>query len=302
MGNMKKHRQHHVWQYYLNAWSNDGQLHCLMDGRIFSTGTPVVAVERDFYKIGKLTANDIALIRLLIIDIKGLHPLTRKNHEDFLKLLTAPDLFEGESENLDDLIDTFRTNALEDYHAAIEASFLPLLKRALEKDTAFYSDDESSITFLQFLASQHMRTKAVKTKTIDILKRENNIDISHIWSIMSLMFATNIGMTLYLERKRRALTLVENTTGVAFITGDQPIINLQASSQKPPSVLSWYYPISPRLALFLSHTDEKPEYTTASLKTVDVHDLNAGIVAASHRQIFAQSDALLSPYVTKAKI
>src|SRR5689334_1587083 len=105
-----------------------------MDDRIFPTGTTVVAVEQDFYKIGRLTAADIALIRLLLIDVKGLHPRDRQNHEEFLKLVTAPMLFEGESPDLDCLIDIYRTNALEDCHAGIEASFLPLLESALRRD------------------------------------------------------------------------------------------------------------------------------------------------------------------------
>jgi hypothetical protein len=53
---------------------------------------------------------------------------------------------------------------------AIEAAFLPLLERALKKDISFYSDEKSRITLLHFLASQHMRTKGIKEKTIEILK------------------------------------------------------------------------------------------------------------------------------------
>ena len=66
----KKRRQHHVWQEYLKAWSVNGRLYCLMDGRIISTGTAGLAVERDFYKIGKLTNDDIELARFLMIDVK----------------------------------------------------------------------------------------------------------------------------------------------------------------------------------------------------------------------------------------
>ena len=298
---VKKRRQHHVWQHYLKAWSTEGEVHCLAHDRIFKTGTTAVAVERYFYKIGKLTAADIALIRLLVIEVEGLHPLTRKNHEDFLKLVTAPAVFEGQSPEVDGLIDTFRTNALEDYHAGIEASFLPLLESALRKDISFYSDGQSCITLFHFLASQHMRTKGIKVKTIEILKRKNGLDISRIWGIMSHMFATNIGMGVYLERTKRKLALVENTTDRAFITGDQPLINLHGGGEKSPTALSWYYPISPRLALLLTGVKEEPAFSTASLTSAQVSDLNARMVAASHSQVFAQSPASLEPYVRKAK-
>ncbi len=300
---VKKRRQHHVWQHYLKAWSTDGQLCCLMNERIFPTGTTTVAVEQYFYKVGRLTASDIALIRFLLIDVEGLHPLTRKNHEEFLKLVTAPALLEGEAADLDDLIDTFRTNALEDYHAGIEASFLPLLKSALRKDISFFSDEQSCITLFHFLASQHMRTKGVKVRTIEVLKQKNGLDVSRIWGIMSHMFATNIGMNVYLQKKRRKLVLVENTTDLAFITGDQPLINLHGGDgTKSPATLSWYYPLSPRLALFLTELDQEPTFTTASLTSAQVSDLNSKIVAASHSQVFAQSRESLEPYVSKAKI
>jgi hypothetical protein len=83
-----------------------------------------------------------------------------------------------------------------------------------------------------------MRTKGIKEKTIEILKRKSNLDVSRIWDIMSHMSATNIGMSLYLEKERRQLVLVENTTELAFITSDQPIINLDGDGERPPETLS----------------------------------------------------------------
>jgi len=292
----KKRRQHHVWQKYLKSWSTEGQLYCLMDGRIFPTGTTNLAVERCFYKIGELTAADIALIKFLLIDVKGLHPLTKKNHDNFLKLVTAPAFFEGSATELDEFIDVFRTNALEDYHMGIEASFLPLLKHALNKDISFYSNEKSCITLFHYLASQHMRTKGIKVKTIEVLNRKCGLDVSRVWPIMSHMFATNIGMGVYLERKSRRLVLLENTTDLAFITGDQPVINLHSDGKKPPATLSWYYPISPFLALLLPEVNEDPAISTESLTSAQVSHLNARIVAASHRQVFAQSRSELEPY------
>jgi Protein of unknown function (DUF4238) len=119
---------------------------------------------------------------------------------------------------------------------------------------------------------------------------------------MSHMFAVNIGMGVFLERRTRKLVLVENATGLEFITGHQPLINLHGDGEKPPATLSWYYPISPRLALFLTEVDEEPAFTTASLTSAQVSDLNARLVAASHSQVFARSRESLEPYVSKAKI
>jgi hypothetical protein len=59
-----KRRHHHVWQNYLTPWTNGGVLYCLQGGRIFPTGTRVIAVEKDFYKLDRLTDQDVALIKL----------------------------------------------------------------------------------------------------------------------------------------------------------------------------------------------------------------------------------------------
>jgi|SRR5665213_132955 len=293
----KKRLQHHVWQHYLKPWTSNGQIHCLMDGRIFATGTPVVAVEHDFYKINKLTAADVALIRFLVIDVPGAHALTRESHERFLSMVLTPSLFKEQSLELDELIDAVNKKVLEDYHAGIECTFLPLLGRALAKDIAFYSEPENSISFFYYMATQHMRTKGVREKTIAILKEKDGLDASRVWTILSLMFAENIGMTMFLERSKRKLVLIENHTSREFITGDQPIINLHGGEGTAPATLCWYYPISPVLALHLSDVDKEPELSLHDLTVADVDRLNSKMVAASHRQVFARSRVALEPYL-----
>jgi Protein of unknown function (DUF4238) len=288
----KKRRQHHVWQHYLKSWTVGGQIYCRMDGGIFPTGTTTLAIERDFYKLHKLNAGDISSIKWLVID--PAHPLAKKNHAEFLALLTAPTLFEGRSSEIDAIIDIYRTNALENYHAGIEASFLPLLDRLLEKDTSFYSTDEGCITFLHFICTQHMRTKGIKLRTIELIRQKNGHDLSRIWDIMSHMFAVNIGASLFLQRGRRKLALIENSTDVTFITGDQPVINLLGDGSQPPKTLSLYYPLAPRLALILSEVDADPAYSTDSLTPTQVLALNRRIIEASHSQVFGQSEASIS--------
>jgi hypothetical protein len=140
------------------------------------------------------------LIKWLVID--PANPLAKKNHEEFLALLTAPMLFEGRSPEIDAMIDIYRTNALENYHAGIEESFLPLLDRLLEKDVSFYSTDEGCITFLHFICTQHMRTMGIKVRTIELIRQKNGQDLSRIWDIMSHMLSVNIGVSLFLEGDR----------------------------------------------------------------------------------------------------
>jgi Protein of unknown function (DUF4238) len=234
----------------------------------------------------------MGLIKWLVID--PANPLAKKNHEEFLAQLMFPTSFEGRSSNIDAMIDIHRTNALEDYHARIEASFLPLLDRLLKKDVSFYSTDEGCIIFLHFICTQHMRTKGIKSRTIEIVRQKNGLDLTRIWDIMSHMFSVNMGASLFLQRKKRKLAIIENSTDVPFITCDQPLINLHSNWMQPVTKLSFYYPLAPRLALILSDVDEAPAYSTDSLTPTQVLALNAKIIEASHSQVFGTSEASIT--------
>jgi hypothetical protein len=112
-------------------------------------------------------------------------------------------------------------------------------------------------------------------------------DFSRIWNIMIHMFATNIGASLYIERHKRILQLLENKSSVPFITGDQPIINLKSKNGQSPDQLSFYYPISPKLAIFLSDMDDPP--MNPIIGEYEATELNKKIKDASYLQVFGDS-------------
>jgi len=304
---MKKRRQHHVWQHYLRSWTVDDQLFCLRNGEIFATGTNSVAVDRDFYKLHKLTAEDLALIKMLVIE--PAHPLAKQHHEHLLMQLAGPSRFVEQNrdrlpniEQFDELLDVHQTNALEDYHAGIENSFLPLLDDILKRDLSFYERDDDCINFFHFICTQQMRTKGVKARSIERVRTHDGKDLTRIWDIMTHMFAFNIGMSLFLERKRRELVLIHNSTDVPFITGDQPITNLRGDGIRPPDEVCFYYPVSPSLALLLTEADKEPAFSTESLTSSQVAGLNRRMLRACHSQLFGQTKASLLPLKELAAI
>ena len=290
---MKKRRQHHVWQRYLQSWTVDDKLFCLRDGRIFVAGTHDVAVDRDFYKLQVLTDEDIKLIKWLVVDA-ATHELSKRHHTDLLTSFAAPLRFVEKNrsafknvESIDEYIDEYQTNAMEDYYGRMEQSFLPTLEDVLRGNLSFYEDGNRCIGFLHFIITQHMRTKRTREKTIEILRSKSNIDFSRCWNITVHMFSFNIGLSLFRERKRRSLILLENKTDLPFITGDQPIVNLLAAGTTPPEALSVYYPVSPTLALVLGEVDQPPAFVSENLTVADVQYLNDRIYAAHHSQVFA---------------
>jgi len=282
-----------VWQKYLKSWTTDGAIWCLQNGRVFSTGTVNVAVEKDFYKLDKFTRDDITFLQMLFG--KG-HHLAVKNHANLLNRLMMPfqiaERMRG-SQHYTQIIqrlDEYASNVLEDYHAGIEAWFIPSLENALNGDIGFYYDDARCISFLHYLCTQYMRTKGIKERTIELCNTDKSADLSRVWNIMIHMAAYNIGASLFLERGRRKLVLIHNRTDVPFITGDQPAINLQGTRPKPPEKLSIYYPISPRLALLLAEVDETPLFAAEGLTAAQASLLNMRIFEACYQQAFARSE------------
>jgi hypothetical protein len=97
----------------------------------------------------------------------------------------------------------------------------------------------------------------IKERAIERCRADGSADLTRIWNIIIHMFATNVGADLYRERRRRKLVLINNSTNIPFVAGDQPAINLKGTRSEAPERLSIYYQISPTLALILGDVDEE---------------------------------------------
>ena len=278
-------------------------MYCLIDGKLCHPNTKNVAVERHFYKLHRLNDRDIACLKLLIIDTGPSH--AKSLHEKFLRLLLAPRAFIEQYrhmlnnvEEIEALVETHEINVLEDYHASIENSFAKMLEAIRNGDISFYHDQAECILFARYMATQYMRTKGIKVRTIEMFQRNMGIDVSRIWDIASLMQAVNIGCSLFLGRKRQQLVLLRNDTDVECVTSDQPVINLHGGNRpKAPTKLSLYYPIGPRDALIWGEVDEEVPYSTDTLTAAQVSEFNRRMNADSHSQVFGHSAASLRPFV-----
>lgn len=292
-----KLQHHHVWRHYLSPWGVDGQIWCLQDRRVYSTGTRRIAVEKRFYKLEDLTPAKVALVRGLIRKGNG---YARDSQEAFMDKLLSPFrrvqsslLSQEDRDKVQKAVDDYASQVIEDYHTRIEGRAIPFLDDALNGDLRFY-EDERCIPFLHFLATQYMRTKGIKERVLQDSKSILNIDSGGVWVVLSLIFAENLGASLYAERHQRKLALIRNDTAVPFVTGDQPAINIHGERfGQPPGRLSIYYPISPRLALQLCEVDEQPMFPSQEVKRGDAAMLNQMMAAAAFRQVFAQTKQTL---------
>lgn len=292
---VKKPGQHHVWQQYLRAWSVDGEVYCLQYNRIFPTGTPVLGMKTDFYKLQSFTEENLKLLNLLLALDKA-HPIAQEHHKMVLQKILTPMLFVQQNRDklknpslINDLLDTHNTNAVDDQHTEIEGAFAPLLARSLEEDFSWYENDGDCVTFCNFISAQYMRTRGVKERIISRLKERMGTDVSRIWDIIALIRGFDLGCNLFLERKKRRLITVRNNTAVPFITSDQPVTNLHGDGETPPDILSLYYPISPRLALYLGEPDEVTDTPFEAMTAAAATYLNLRIAKVSHSQVYAQT-------------
>jgi hypothetical protein len=292
-------RHHSVWQH--RAWSTKGKIWCLRDGELFNPNTLNAAVEFDFYKIQKLTGTDLEIIKFFIE--RTAHEAGKEAHGGFVSGLLFPIFFmehhrdkAKDQAQVDLLINSYRTEALEKFYSAWEEVFTGVLDRVRHEDIGFYPDDEDiCIRFFVFLCTQYFRTKRMADANIKAIKSTSTLDFSRVWGILSYILAVNVGANLFSERKMRPLTLVRNDTEVAFLAGDQPVVNLDRSQR-----VSFYLPVSPRLALFLGEINEEPRYATDGLTVVHVRALNAEIAAARHSQLFADTQEGLLPFQRNA--
>lgn len=80
---MKKRRQHYVWKHYLDGWTIDGKLWCKRGSSLFQTSTLNVGNQRDFYRVGELSLDDIHFVhQSLVVDS---HPVVRRVMEKIIQ-------------------------------------------------------------------------------------------------------------------------------------------------------------------------------------------------------------------------
>jgi hypothetical protein len=290
---MEKIYQHHVPRFYLRAWAPNDRLWCLGYGKIFPASLSGVGGENYFYQLRDLTDEDIALIEQFAISParEGLQPL----HRNFLDAFTFPWAVKKDAHNhgaVDEatttLLDEAVTNTMEDYHTGIESSFQPYLASLLQGDAVFYAEPEKAAEFLYDLSVQYFRTKKIKEAVIAIGPTPF-VNIERVWNILSHIFAVGMGASLFADRSKFKIVLLDNPTSIPFITADQPIINLlsEPGDNTPPARLEFYYPISPiKAMLFLE------QFTPSGLTTVtmdEAHRYNLLIAAHSFQQIYSDS-------------
>lgn len=294
--------QHYVWQHYLRAWTSGGKIACYRQGerKRFSTSTANIGSETYFYRTPVLTERERSYLDRVI----GSRPEhVREAHRGTLEMfslitemrsiLDGSDSPDAANRRQAEEVLAYAERVLgEQYHGAIEDAGLPLLARLRGGDASFWrnDDDRDASVFAYFIATQYVRTARMRNAVSDAVTgavAADGIDIARVWTIESHFWATEIGLALLTRRDRYRALILGNASDVPFIAGDQPVINLNPSTE--PDV-KLYYPVSPSVALLLTADPDEEERDVGRL---EAERLNHAIYAWSDDQIYGLDESYL---------
>jgi hypothetical protein len=160
----------------------------------------------------------------------------------------------------------------------------------LTSNTNFLNDEELVVEFIHYLCVQYFRTKKVKENVANSVAELGLLDVDKAWNILSNIFSTTLGWSIYIERSFWSAVILVNHTKTSFLTGDQPIINTYAAfgyQVKEHDHLEFYYPLSPNKALLLTKNSEFKGVHSKVLSEAEVARFNDAILDLAHEQIYA---------------
>ncbi len=306
----KKIRQHYVFQFYLKSWTTNDKIFSLLNNKIIETKTDKIGLMKNFYKLNEMSKEDFKFIDLFFF--KDVNPITAKINKDWAPLLNAIFEYKNILKNSGNLkkddefqIDIFITNLFENFHANIENAAIPCLKSLLEKNFNFLNNDVDLANFLFFISIQYFRTKRMKEIITNISLDYGFKNFKNIWNVCSIIFATNIGASLFIVKDKLKFTLL-TTNNLEFITGDQPIINTfgdyKTAKKLNDKELQLYYPLSPNISLLISLNRENEKFIFEEISDLQVHCYNALICKASYEQLYSNKYELLEMAKNNRKI
>ncbi len=304
---MTTRNQHHVWRYYLEEWqSEDGLILSSINGKIVPPTNPKnVMVERDFYKLPQLTKDDEVFLNAFV-EATGAEEL-KQIHRNFVDVLVRVVRLNEIIQSSNKTSDEEKTNAQslviefeEKLQGGIEQDALPILMELRRKRTDFVTRDKDAIKFFHYISHQYFRTKRLRQNTGEALSEMYpNHDFSRLGNIICHMAATNVGSTLFRDRREFDIVFLENGTDIGFVTGDQPVVNLLGTEDgSDPKEIIFYYPLSPYLSCLVTPKEYRICTAEVSVKITD--ELNDLIAWHSQRFLVAKSDRALRHVVSRS--
>nr|WP_265000663.1 DUF4238 domain-containing protein [Komagataeibacter europaeus] len=256
-----------------------------------------MSVKSYMYELKVPKKKELDLIEILFLNERNKNKIVVENNKKIIECYKIASLLKQCGET-NEIVDLYLKNSIEDSHEKLENEFNVIFNKMIEKDLSFYENTYDRIVFYSWLCNQSLRTFGVRKKSIERINENNGVDVSSSWAIISVLLASELSLSLFLEKPKRPIFLIENKTDITFLTSDQPIINLDARDDgHSPAHLSWYYPLGPRLALLFPEPGKHEGLYGKVLDSDQVDYLNKRIVYLSHAQFYADSQRTIERYV-----
>ena len=275
-----------------------------------------VAHENYFYSVKELSQLERDLIYKITIEkTKGMQ---HRINEGWLQLYCSPFdmadsiasfnyLTHGYS-NRDEILENqsfknWNNGLIENLHGIIELSGLKYLSLLRENNLDFWQRETDRERFSFFIANQYFRTKKIRDGIIsayEISKKRGEpfgkIRPENIWTPLSLIFASNVGV--YISQEFSSI-LLQAPDDYYFIVGDQPVVNTYSTFniQTVPKDMEFYYPITPHSALLLTKERKEMNGRILSITPSEVNSYNTLEQKASNELLFAKDPSQLQEYV-----
>jgi Protein of unknown function (DUF4238) len=301
--------QHYVWQEYLEPWTTAKgkarQLWCLRRDSIkpFLTDTKNVGVERDFYRLEDLREGDADFVRWLAFKPETNAKLRELNEgwimgmESFFELQRIARVHPKASERLLAELRAQMIEFQENQYSRLEGDAVAQLHALQRGDVSFFDDQDQAARFSYFLISQYFRTKAMRDRIrVRFCTAAEKERFERTWPILRYIYATNVGYSIFANRKTIKLQVLQAADGVEFIASDQPVINTYGAFLPTDTLveeLELFYPVSPSRAAVISGHATYQDVHGTTLGSLRTHYFNQAVEQVAYECLFARSEAPL---------
>jgi len=271
---------------------------------VFEASLESVANERDFYRVAELSKEEIDFIKTVVIEpsatpFQSLHIDLINTFQFPHELRRYTQLVGSKVPATEKMIEEAVNNLQEDFHGRIEADSIAYLDFIKAGNTKFFDTKDGCLGFAYFLCVQYTRTKRMKVRLLAGVTPIENVNLEKVWGVLSHIIATNVGGSIFVDRAKYRLVLLDNCSENQFITGDQPVVNIFATGdpKNPPQQLELYYPVSPTKAVLLTERQEYQNEQRRSVGRVEITYYNEQILKNRHEQMYAASREALEDYL-----
>lgn len=271
---------------------------------IFSTKDLMnVGQQSYFYKVNSLTEQDISFVRdMFLSDVDDAACLIYERLFSLFRHVAQVENLELDSSNsgIEKLKQHYANNLEEEIQSEIESQGDPCLAQLLSGDARFFENDKSVAHFLNYLCMQYLRTKKHHDALVSGVTGNNREQIIKCANLIRIVFSSRLAASLYVNRANYKLVIVKNISDIPFITSDQPVVNfldIKTDKSQQTEEFGLYYPLSPKLAVFLVEKEIFGSVLEMSFDKASVEEFNQIILNASHEQVYASSETQLKSFL-----